>query len=122
MKHVPAMQKLLFFLLLTVAIGACSGKSSSNDQSLAAKAYPAEKKAADGQKIFRQYCVTCHGIYGDMGAGGAANLAASSLSAEERILVITNGRNTMASFASLLSEEKIQAVAEYTMQLSTGKE
>lgn len=116
------MQKLLFFLLFTLMLGACGDGNTTTDQSLAAKAYAGEKKVADGQKIFKQYCVTCHGIYGDMGAGGAANLAASPLSVEERILVITNGRNTMAPFSSLLSEEKIKAVAEYTMQLSTVKE
>lgn len=122
MKYVPIMQKLLFFLLFTLMLGACGDGNTTADQSLSAKAYAGEKKVVDGQKIFKQYCVACHGIYGDMGVGGAANLAASTLGVEERVLVITNGRNTMASFSSLLSEEKIQAVAEYTMQLSTGKE
>jgi mono/diheme cytochrome c family protein len=122
MKHASVMQRSFFFLLFTLIAGACGDENTTADPSLAAKAYAAEKKTADGQKIFKQYCVACHGIYGDMGVGGAANLAASSLSVEERILVITNGRNAMAPFSSLLSEEKIKAVAEYTLQLSTGKE
>lgn len=72
----------------------------------------------DGKKIFRQYCVTCHGVNGAMGANGAANLTHSVLSLEERIHVITNGRNTMTPFGSLLSDQKIAAVAAYTMQFN----
>jgi mono/diheme cytochrome c family protein len=52
-----------------------------------------------------------------MGASGAANLAESKLSLDERIQVITNGRNTMAAFKSLLNEDKIKAVAKYTQEL-----
>ncbi|NBU35321.1 MAG: cytochrome c [Bacteroidetes bacterium] len=73
--------------------------------------------AVDGKKIYKQYCVTCHGIYGDMGASGAANLAISKLKLNERIEVITNGRKAMASFKALLDKEKIKAVAQYTMTL-----
>ena len=87
-----------------------------------AKADAAVQKPVNGERIFKQYCVTCHGASGDMGVGGAANLAASALSAEERVLVITKGRNTMASFSALLREEEIRAVAEYTLQLSNNTE
>jgi mono/diheme cytochrome c family protein len=71
----------------------------------------------DGEKIYKQYCVTCHGISGDMGVSGAANLAVSKLTEAERIKVITNGRNNMASFKALLDKDKIKAVAAYTMKL-----
>jgi len=74
-------------------------------------------QAVDGKKIYKQYCVTCHGVYGDMGASGAANLATSKLKLNERVAVITNGRKTMASFKALLDKAKIKAVAEYTMTL-----
>ena len=52
-----------------------------------------------------------------MGASGAANLQESVLEKEERVAVITNGRNVMTWFKALLSEEKINAVAEYTFTL-----
>jgi mono/diheme cytochrome c family protein len=71
----------------------------------------------DGEKIYKQYCVTCHGIGGDMGVSGAANLATSKLTEAERIKVITTGRNNMASFKALLDKDKIKAVAAYTMKL-----
>lgn len=71
----------------------------------------------DGEKIYKTYCVTCHGLYGDMGASGAANLTKSKLPLEERIKVITNGRNTMTGFKALLTPDKIKAVAKYTLEL-----
>lgn len=48
---------------------------------------------------------------------GAKDLTASELNKEERIHVITNGRNTMAAYKSLLSEKEIAAVAVYTLKL-----
>ncbi|AEE50170.1 c-type cytochrome [Haliscomenobacter hydrossis] len=77
-----------------------------------------QPKKEDGEKIFKQYCVTCHGLRGDMGVSGAANLIESKLKVEERIKVITNGRNNMASFKALLNKDKIKAVAQYTMSLT----
>lgn len=76
-----------------------------------------EKISVDGKKIYTQNCVLCHGIYGNMGASGAFNLTESDLSMDERIAVITNGRNVMTAFKGDLSEEEIKAVAEYTETL-----
>jgi len=78
-----------------------------------------EVEAIDGKKIYKTYCVTCHGAQGNMGVAGAFDLTTSSLSLEERIMVITKGRNTMTPFESVLSPEKIKAVAEYSVQLKT---
>ncbi len=111
------MKKTLSLIFIAGLIFACG----NNDvRSVTAKADQPLQEAASGEKIYKQYCVICHGVYGDMGVNGAANLSASPLSLEERILVITNGRNTMTPFSSLLSEEKIKAVAEYTEQLKTA--
>lgn len=115
------MKKILFFLLAAGLIIACGQtETSSNSSSSTAKATKTATKTPpkiDGKKIYKQYCITCHGLYGDMGASGAANLAESKLSLDERIQVITNGRNTMAAFKSLLNEDKIKAVAKYTQEL-----
>jgi len=114
------MKKLLAFLCISSMIIACGGggDDTTNTSSDSNSSSSEPVAAADGEKIYKQYCVTCHGLYGDMGASGAANLTESTLSVEERIPVITNGRNTMTGFKSLLNEEKIKAVAEYTMTLS----
>lgn len=119
------MKKIAFFLFVVIIVFACGGKeeSTANTKKSGAKATPTKTAAKiDGAKIYKQYCVTCHGLYGDMGASGAANLKESKLSLEERINVVTNGRNTMTPFKSLLNEEKIKAVAEYTMKLTKKEE
>lgn len=111
------MKKVFVFLLISATILACGG--GGND-STSSDATPSGTKAVaevDGEKVYKQYCVTCHGLYGDMGASGAYNLTESELSVEERMAVIKNGRKTMTGFEALLSEEKIKAVAEYTLTL-----
>ena len=107
------MKKLLTFLVIGLMVYACG---SGEDQKPKPTAQAAPKKI-DGEKIYKNYCVTCHGLYGDMGASGAHDLTTSKLSVEERVAVITKGRNTMTPFEGLLSEEKIKAVAEYSLKL-----
>ncbi|MEN0004142.1 MAG: cytochrome c [Bacteroidota bacterium] len=109
------MKKIIVIALIGGCIIACSEAEKKQSKSAAVA-----KKVAkvDGEKIYKTNCVTCHGTRGDMGASGAFNLVTSELTVEERIAVVTNGRNTMASFKSLLNEEKIKAVAEYTMKLT----
>ncbi|MCO6487488.1 MAG: cytochrome c [Phaeodactylibacter sp.] len=110
------MKQWFIFLGLAALVLACG--SSGNEGTLAANAgMAAEAGKPDGEKIYKQYCVTCHGIYGDMGAGGAFNLRETRLSLEERIAVITKGRNAMTPFETLLNKKEIRAVAEYTVEL-----
>lgn len=121
------MKKVLFFAALIGFAVACGGSEDTTDSSSSeaaettASAEPAAP-APDGEKIYKQNCIACHGLYGDMGASGAFNLTTSELTLEERINVITNGRNTMAAWGSLLKEDQIKAVAEYTMTLKKDEE
>ena len=107
------MKKILVFALLATLVYACSQSSDKGSSDPSASA-----PKANGEKVYKLYCVTCHGLYGDMGASGAFNLQSSVLPVEERINVITNGRKAMTPFKELLSEEKIKAVAAYTMTLT----
>jgi mono/diheme cytochrome c family protein len=100
---------LISWALFTVVL-AC-GSSTSEPQTAARDAKP------DGEKIYKIYCVACHGLYGDMGASGAYNLQDSELSLEEAKLVILKGRNAMTAFETLLKEDEIEAVAQYVMKL-----
>ena len=70
-----------------------------------------------GAKIYKTHCAICHGDNGRKGFADAKMLPESGLSLEERILLITNGRNTMMAYRGVLSEEEIEAVAEYTLSL-----
>lgn len=75
----------------------------------------------DGKAIYKNYCVNCHGLQGDMGAGGAANLQISALSLEERVIVITKGRNAMQPYESVLKPAQIEAVANFTLTLKENE-
>ena len=106
------MKNLIAFVCFTACLMACSGGDKETSTSKP-KAETAAASKIDGGKIYKTYCVTCHGIYGDMGGSGAFDLTKTELTLEERIQVITKGRNLMTPFEGLLSEEKIKAVAEY---------
>ncbi|MFZ4427176.1 MAG: c-type cytochrome [Saprospiraceae bacterium] len=106
------MKQLLIFLSIALfVLGATAFSPDTGAPTDASNPKP------DGEKIYKTYCVTCHGLYGDMGASGAANLTKSKLPLDERIKVITNGRNTMTGFKALLTPDKIKAVAKYTLEL-----
>ena len=109
------MRFLAFIAVLSFAVFACGGESPKEQNK--PKKTAKKKKKVDGEKVYKQYCVTCHGVYGDMGASGAFNLTESKLTIDEKINVVTNGRNTMTPFKGLLSEAKIKAVVEYTEKL-----
>ncbi|MEM8524144.1 MAG: cytochrome c [Bacteroidota bacterium] len=93
--------QLLVILAILAIVFACGRKTDT----------------ADGKAIYKRACIVCHGVRGDMGASGAFNLTTSELTLEERINVITNGRNAMAAYKKILKEEEIAAVAEYTLTL-----
>ena len=65
------------------------------------------------EKLYQTRCALCHGENGKLMLAGATDLSKSQLSLEERIQVISNGRNTMTPFKDILSGEDIEALAEY---------
>jgi len=111
------MRQLFVLALLAIFFVACGGPDDGAKKVTNTKKKKPAAKKIDGSKIYKQYCVTCHGITGDMGASGAFDLTSTKLSLDEKISVITNGRNTMTPFKGLLSDAKIKAVAEYTETL-----
>ncbi len=112
------MKQFVTFAIIAAFVIAC-GNEKKDAATAETTTTPTVASGPDGEKIYKQYCVTCHGLYGDMGASGAANLAESKLSAEERIAVLNNGRTgtAMVSFKGILKEDQIKAVAEYTLKL-----
>ena len=98
------MKKLIFFLGIAGSVWACTNLN-------------AEGSEVQGQQLYKTYCISCHGVNGDMGGSGAFDLTVSPLTVDQRVEVITNGRNAMTPFKTLLPPSKIRALAEYTMQL-----
>lgn len=112
------MKQFFVFIGIALFIVACGGSgtppeggNSNSEKSLVSK----------GEKIFKSNCITCHGIDGRLQLNGAKELPLSTLTLDERIAVITNGRKLMTPFKGILSEKKIKAVAEYTMTFSDDK-
>lgn len=48
-----------------------------------------------GKELYENSCTACHGVDGELGAGGASNLAKSKLSSDEIRVIIENGRGAM---------------------------
>ena len=114
------MKAMIGILLFTCGIFlACggSGDSSASNNDDAAKQETVAQAGPDGSKIYKTYCVSCHGIDGAMGLNGAKPIGESILTIEERITLITEGKNTMTPFGGILKEDEIKAVAEYSTSI-----
>lgn len=103
------MKKALIFIAL-ISFGLACGESA-----------PDQKTITEGKETYKKYCELCHGESGELALNGAKKFPESTLTVEERILVIANGKNSMTPFKGLLSEKDIAAVAAYTMTLSKSE-
>lgn len=101
------MYKILTCVLGVVLWVACSGGNKTTSAA-----------SGSGEAVYKKYCVTCHGMDGKLGLNGSKDLTISKLTAAERIVQVTKGKNTMAPFEGILSPEEIKAVVAYTMTLS----
>jgi len=104
------MKKTIVLLTLIIATLSFSCNPSSTVTS-------SEPQPISGHQVFMKYCKLCHGANGKMGLNGAKSIPESTMSLEDRILHITNGKGTMQAYKDLLSVEQIKAVAEFTMTL-----
>jgi mono/diheme cytochrome c family protein len=97
------MNKYLLFAFFSMILFACNSGSSNKNN----------REAMLGDKVYKLYCVSCHGADGAMGFSGAPNLQKSVLTLEERINMITHGKGVMNAFKGILSKEEIENVAQY---------
>ena len=70
-------------------------------------------KAEGAEALYLKHCKLCHGKDGQRMLGGAKDLSGSTMSVDERIKIITDGKGKMASYASKINQEEIEAVANY---------
>ncbi len=105
------------FWALAAILLACGGEAKPDAKKDEAKPVAkVEEPTIDGEKIFKTYCITCHGLDGKMGLNGAKDLALAETTLEERIDQVTNGKELMTAFAGILTPEEIKAVSEYTFE------
>lgn len=77
--------------------------------------------ADEGADLFNSYCATCHGRKGNMGINGAKDLTVSTLSREEMIAVVTNGRRLMMAYKGTLRPKEIEQVVDHALSLRTPR-
>jgi cytochrome c6 len=115
---------ILIFVTLAFSLLISCGSDGSKEKATEAPkkevaAAPVVDNVAAGEKVFRTYCIVCHGIDGALELNGAKDLSKSVIAMEERVAQITNGKGLMTPFKGILSEDQINQVAEYTFTLKT---
>ncbi len=70
-----------------------------------------------GAKYYYENCKVCHGADGKRQLAGAKDLSVSTISVEERIKQISEGKSKMPGFKNTLSDEQIKEVAHYLDEL-----
>ena len=110
------MKKILAIALVVSAglIISCGGEEKKPSKPVASKPKP---KKVDGAKIYKMNCVICHGADGKLGINGAKPLPESVLTNDEKIVIVKKGKGVMTPFESILTDEQITAVVEYTNTL-----
>jgi mono/diheme cytochrome c family protein len=73
---------------------------------------------ANGQAVYGQTCVICHGEDGTGGHGGGAPL--DSVDLATAIQTVADGRNMMPSFRGVLTAEQIRDVTAYVVERLHG--
>lgn len=88
-----------------------------------AKEAKAGKKiaAVSGKEIYTEKCVLCHGDNGKLGLNGSKDLSVTQLPHAAIIEIINTGKNGMAPYKNVLSQEQIEAVASYIETELKGK-
>jgi len=103
------MKKIFALLTVIMILSACGGDVPEVEK----KTVPRLSDLPPGKLIYKKNCVLCHGAKGNMGLNGSFDLTTSKLTLEERIEVITSGRNTMMPYKSVLTKNEIKEVSEY---------
>lgn len=110
-KHKILATLSFFFLIVSFSLAFKSKDSTAGSKTL----------AINGKEIFEEKCSLCHGNDGKLGMSGAKDLSASALNHAGIVDIISNGKNAMASYKTVLSAEQIEAVANYIETDLKGK-
>ena len=105
------MIKYFSCLLITVyclLVFSCGNNSEKNS----------EVKLA-GQTLYESSCTGCHGGDGKLCALGAKDLSVSTMTNDQMMDIITNGKSTMTPFGNVLTKEEIASLAGYVQTLKS---
>jgi len=107
--------RLINVLLMAILFVLSCGEPEKKETKKAT--VPKAAKKPEGYATYKQHCVVCHGMKGDLGVNGSGDLTASKLTLEETVEIITNGRNTMMPYKTILKKDEIESVAKYLQTL-----
>jgi len=102
--------------VLACIAGLVSTPVAANDPVDVAAATVGEKYQVNIKKLFATKCSWCHQGYGMKQADGP-KLAGSSKTMEQLVKHINDGKSPMPGFKKQLSENEVQALAEYIKTL-----
>ncbi|KRF35823.1 c-type cytochrome [Paenibacillus sp. Soil787] len=110
---------LCLFLLLAFSLSAC-GKSNTTPPATtgtpAATGTPTATTSGattkvDAQAVFKQTCVSCHGVNLEGSVGPNLQKEGSKHTKDELATIISNGRGAMPSFKGKLTDDEISSLA-----------
>jgi cytochrome c6 len=111
MRYFSTFRHFLFAIFLLCVLSSCQADKSNHSGN------QVHASNVNGEAIFNKNCKICHGADGRLGLNGAKDLSKSVLPFNERVNIITNGRNLMTPFGKFLSATEIDSVAAFTFQL-----
>ena len=114
------MKRLFPLLIFAFIILACGGGEETASEAPEETPEVAAAADIDTDRIWKVRCIACHGLNGDMGTNGAANLQVATSDLDYRVNIITNGseNGVMTAFKDILTEEEIVAMAKHTMKFN----
>lgn len=101
-----------FILGLALLVIACAG--STGDA-------PDGKNAPRGEQLYAMHCILCHGKDGKLGFNGAKDLTASTLTREQMMQQVAEGKGKMMPYKNVLTAKEIEAVVAYTRGLGKAR-
>lgn len=108
--------KRILFVGFILALSACSNGTVSEVKENAGNV------EVDGELLYTNQCISCHGPTGDLGNSGSKDLSKSKLSEDQVLKIIKEGKGTMPPFEYLLTtQEEREAVMQFVMSLRKEK-
>jgi len=111
---------VLIVSVALVVIASCGG-AKTRDQYPVRATEEGPVDFALVKKLYDVKCALCHGSDGAQQFAGAKNLSESTLPKADVVLRITEGKGSMPPHKDVLSEEQINAIADFVMTLRNAQ-
>lgn len=101
----------LLLLALAFVVLSCGTEAAPNTNGAAVDG------DGKGAELFNTNCALCHGRKGDLGMNGAKDLTVSTLTREEMIALVSNGKGAMMPYKNVLTPKQIEQVVDHARSL-----